>query len=165
MTPTQRFLLRRPRSGSERVAEAIGQEITKTTPQRVTFSENVTRVFPKVQKIMEKPDDIAEVEEDADTSEIQNAARELNRGIEPKSLRFYFGGEKEGADLLATARQRLGSLRDESESFIKYLISSPYSPQILAENNMKIHIETGMIFVDNRTTGESLYNFNNKTSR
>ena len=45
LTPTQHFLLWRPRTRGKRVAEAIGQEHTRTTPQRVTFSDNITRVF------------------------------------------------------------------------------------------------------------------------
>ena len=77
LNPTQCFLLQRPRAGGERVAEAIGQELTRTT-QRVTFFDNVTRVFPQAQKIMEKPDDIDEIDDDASISEIQTAARELN---------------------------------------------------------------------------------------
>ena len=159
LTPTQRFLLRRPRTGGERVAEATGQELTRTTPQRVTFSDNITRVFPQGRKIMEKPDDIKELEEDASISEIRTAAKELNRGKEPQNLKFYSRDEKEGVELLAHARRRIGSLGEENEAVIEYLTTPSYGPQILAKNNIKIHIETGMFYVDNRTTGESLYNF------
>ena len=107
---------------------------------------------------MEKPDDIEKIEEDADIAEIRNAVKELNQDKEPQSLKFYSGGV-EGAELMAFGRRWLGFLSQENENFITYLTSPPYGLQILAKNNIKIHIETGMFYVDNRTTGKSLYNF------
>ena len=47
LSSTQRFLLQRSQTRGERVAEAIGQELTRTTPQPVTFSNNITRVSLK----------------------------------------------------------------------------------------------------------------------
>ena len=108
---------------------------------------------------MEKTDDIAEAEDDADVSKIRMAARELNRGKEPQSLNFFSGGEKEGVECFAFARHRLRFLKDEKEKFIKYLTTLPFGPQILSKNNIKIHLETVMFYVNNRTTGESLYKF------
>ena len=108
---------------------------------------------------MEKPDDIDEIEGDTRISEIPAAARELNQDKEPQSLNIYPGGEKEGVELMAFARRILRFLSQENKNFIKYLTTPPFGPQILSKNNIKIHIETGMFYVDNRTTGESLYNF------
>ena len=110
---------------------------------------------------MEKPDDIDEVDDDASISEIRTAARELNRGKEPQSLTFYLDGKKEGVELMAFAKRRLGFLSQENENFIKYLTIPLFDPQILSNNNIKILIKTGMgmFYVNNRTTGESLYNF------
>ena len=51
LNSVQRFLLQRPQT--KRVAEAIGQELTRTTLQRVTFPEKLTRVFPSSRKTME----------------------------------------------------------------------------------------------------------------
>ena len=158
LAPTQRFLLQKLRSGGDQVAKAIGQEISRTIPQRVTFSDNITRVFPQAQKIMEKPNDIEKTEEDAGTAKIRNVVKELNRGKELQSLKFYSDGV-ERVELMAFARCRIGFLSQKNENFIKYLTSPPYGPQILAKYNIKIHIEIGMFYVDNRTTGESLYNF------
>ena len=107
---------------------------------------------------MEKPGDFEELGEDASISEIQTAATELNQGKELQSLKFYSEGEK-CVELLVYARRRIVSLSEENEALIKYLSLLLYSPQILAKNNIKIHIETGMFYVDNRATGESLYNF------
>ena len=154
---TQCFLLQRHRAGGKRLAEAIGQELTRTTPQRVTFSENVTCVFPKSQKIMEKMDDITEkllgfstaTASDPDLSEMQAAARELSRGKVPQALKFFSGGEKEGAELLAHARKRVGWLSDENEAFLTYVTSSVLGRQLLTRNKIKIHIKSGNFFIDN----------------
>ena len=108
---------------------------------------------------MEKSEDIDDIDDDASISEIRTAIRELNQGEEPQSLKFYSSGKKEGVELMAFTKRRLGLLSQENENFIKYLTTPPFDPQILSKNNIKIHIETGMFYVDNRTTGESLYNF------
>ena len=65
LNSVQRFLLQRPQT--ERVAEAIGQELTRTTLQRVTFPEKSTRVFPSSRKTMENFETIEE--EPTSTSE------------------------------------------------------------------------------------------------
>ena len=85
LTSMQRFLLRILRTGGERVAEVIGQELTRTTLQRVTFSDNITHIFPQSRKIMEKMDSIEEEDSTSDLnlSEIQTAAREMNHGKVP----------------------------------------------------------------------------------
>ena len=49
-------------------------------------------------------------------------------------------------------------LNDSNEAFLKYL-SCKYGSRVLKRNKMKIHIESGQIFIDNQITGESLYNF------
>ena len=59
---------------------------------------------------MEKPNDIDEIEGDTSISEIWAAARELNQGKEPQSLKFYPGGEKDGVELMTFPRRRLGFL-------------------------------------------------------
>ena len=105
LNPMQCFLPQRPRAGGKRVAEAIGQELTRTTRQRVTFSENVTCVFPKSRKIMEKMDDITEklLGDGIGSGLIRNAGCSLglSRGKVPQALKFFSGGEKEGVELLA----------------------------------------------------------------
>ena len=90
LTPAQRFLLDRPGTGSERVAEAIGQELTTTAPQRVAFSDNITRVFSAARKIDANDDvrkDYLDDTTSEDISEIKTAIGKLTRGKEPKQLR------------------------------------------------------------------------------
>ena len=49
-------------------------------------------------------------------------------------------------------------LNDSNEVLLNYL-SSKYGSRVLKRNKMKIHIESGQIFIDNQITGESLYDF------
>ena len=160
LTPAQRFLLDRPGAGSERVAEAIGQELTTATPRRVAFSDNITRVFPAAWKIDANNDvrkDYLDDTTSEDISEIKAAIGKLTRGKEPKQLRFYSGGEKEVLQLITAARQRLSALSEENEAFLKYL--SINGRRILAENKIKIHIESSFLFINNVATKESIYVF------
>ena len=60
--------------------------------------------------------------------------------------------------LIETAKQRVGVLNDSNEVFLNY-ISSKYGSRVLKRNKMKIHIESGQIFIDNQIAGESLYDF------
>ena len=160
LTPTQRLLLDRPDRGGERIAEAIRQELTTTTPRRVAFSDNITRIFPAEQKI-DANDDVRKDYLDDTTSEgiseIKTAICKLTPGEEPKQLKSYSGGEKEALQLIAITRQRVGILSEESKAFLNYLTIN--GRRILAENKIKIHIESGFFFINNIVTEESIYDF------
>ena len=95
LTVTQRFLLQ-PEGGGK-VAEAIGQELTRSTPQRISFPDTITTLFPSSSKIMEeKLDETIEEEpsfseeNDESISEIQMSVKELNDGNLPSDLQFFF---------------------------------------------------------------------------
>ena len=167
LNPTQCFLLQRPQS--ERVAEAISQEpgSSKTTPERITFSDKIKRTFPISHEIMnetrnetieEEPSILDEINESDTISDIQSTVKELNQGEIPPELKFFSGGEKEGETLIANARKNVGVLNHSNEEFLRYL-SGKFGSQVLTRNKMKIHVETGQIFHDNQITGESLFDF------
>ena len=59
---------------------------------------------------------------------------------------------------IETAKQHVGVLNDSNEVLLNYL-SSKYGSRVLKRNKMKIHIESGLIFINNQITGESLYDF------
>ena len=59
--------------------------------------------------------------------------------------------------MIATVRQRVGALSGENEAFLKYL--SANGKKILAENKIKIHIESGFFLINNIATEESIYDF------
>ena len=60
--------------------------------------------------------------------------------------------------LIETAKELVRVLNNINEVFLNYL-SSKYGSRVLKKNKMKIHIESGQIFIDNQITGESLYDF------
>ena len=84
--------------------------------------------------------------------------KELNNGELPFELKFFSGDEEDKNLLIESAKQYVGVLNDTNEVFLDYL-SSKYGSQVLKRNKMKIYIESGQIFINNRVTGESLYNF------
>ena len=163
LNAAQCFLLQRPQT--KRVAEAICQELTRTTPQRVTFSEKLTRVFPSSRKIMEnfetieeEPTSTSQDLENLTVSDAQAMAEEVNQGELPKDLKFFAVGEKEGATLILHARKNFGILSKDSEKILDYLTTT-FGRELLIRNKMKIHIESGQTFHGNQITGESFYDF------
>ena len=157
LSETQRFLLD---GGNERVAEAIGLTTTSTPKaKQLTFSETITKVFPKTREIIKQPslDSIAEVddettEDDFDVS--SSVVSGLKDGYEPIDLDFFCGGEKNKQKLLENATKNIGVLNDSNKKFISYL-TSKYGDFVLSKNKIKIHLESGQIFHDNNITNES----------
>ena len=68
------------------------------------------------------------------------------------------GDEEDKNLLIETVKQHVGVLSDSNEVFLNYFYSK-YGSWVLKRNKIKIHIESGQIFIDNQITGESLYNF------
>ena len=160
LSETQRFLLD---GGNERVAEAIG--LTTSTPKakQITFSDTITKVFPKTRReISRMPslDSISEetIEEDFDVS--SSVVGGLKDGNEPIDLDFFCGGEKNKQKLYETATKNIGVLNNSNKKFIDYL-TSKYGDFVLSKNKIKIHLESGQIFHDNNITNESFYDFLN----
>ena len=160
LSETQRFLLD---GGNERVAEAIG--LTTSTPKakQITFSDTITKVFPKTRReISRMPslDSISEetIEEDFDVS--SSVVGGLKDGNEPIDLDFFCGGEKNKQKLYENATKNIGVLNNSNKKFIDYL-TSKYGDFVLSKNKIKIHLESGQIFHDNNITNESFYDFLN----
>ena len=82
----------------------------------------------------------------------------MNNGKLPFEFKFFSGDEEDKNLLIETAKQHVGVLNDSNKVFLNYL-SSKYGSRVLKRNKMKIHIESGQIFIDNQIMGESLHNF------
>ena len=150
----QRFLL-----CLQEVAEAIGQELTAARLQKITLSDKIKKIFPNSPRIIdtiEEEPSSSFSEDFADKTDVQSTIKELNNGELPFELKFFSGDEKDKNLLIETAKQHVGVLNDSKEVFFK---SSKYGSRVLQRNKMKIHIESGQIFIDNQITGESLYDF------
>ena len=146
----------------QKVAETIGQELTASRPQKITLSDKIKKIFPNFRKIIntieEEPSSSSFSEDFADETDVQSTIKELNNEELSLEIKFFSGDEEDKNLLIKTAKQHVRVLNDTNEVFLNYL-SSKYGSQVSKRNKMKIHIESGQIFIDNQITGESLYDF------
>ena len=82
----------------------------------------------------------------------------MNDGKLPDQLKFFSGEEKEENLLKTHAHKKVSVLNKGNEEFLEYL-ASKYGRDVLEKNKLKIHLESGEIYLDNINTGESIYNF------
>ena len=140
-------------SRGERVA--ILDSETPTSSKNITFSDTLQKVFPNVKRELIPLKPIAEEDETQDFN-ITESAIVKNRS-ESVSLEFFEAGGN-FQKLFENATNNVGVLNKSNQEFLRYL-SSNFGKFILAKNKMKIHLESGKIFIDNKSTGESLYDF------
>ena len=162
LSQTQRFLLDDVDGSNERIAEAIALDKT-STPKRITFSDTITKIFPKTRNLETIDEDFENDEEDIQNIQDESDVSSIVGGLEgnlPVDLEFFCGGEKNKEKLIENATKNIGVLNESNKKFINYL-TSKYSDFVLAKNKIKIHLETGQIFHDNNLTSESFYEFFN----
>ena len=147
----QRFLLGDD-SGNERKAIV---ETTTSTPKTVSFSQTLTKVFPKTRRELIPLDSIAEQDETQDFDITESSI--VSDGHDEISLEFFSGGGNY-KKLFENATKNVGILSESNQEFIRYL-SSNLGSYLLRKNKMKIHLESGKIFYDDNSTSESLYDF------
>ena len=87
-------------------------------------------------------------------SQLSEISFETNRGEIPKQLQFFRGGENQDFESIANVT---GLSTDSSESL--NVIKSSTCEELLTNNKLKIHIETGNTCYDNTDTNESIYGF------
>ena len=149
-TPLKKILLDEEAGPSFRDGNVL--ELEK--PKKVNFSETLQKTFPKLGNqisLSSIPED-EEIKDFDITESVAIANRE-----EVVSLEFFEpGGNYER--LLEHAVKNVGGLSKPNDEFLRY-ISSNFGKFLLAKNKMKIHLKTGNIFIEDKSTGESLYNF------
>ena len=147
----QRFLLG---ENSDNQRTAI---LDSSTPQSksVTFSETIAKVFPKIKRELIPLNSIAEKDETEDFNITESSI--VSNGNEIIDLEFFSGGGNH-QKLFENAIKNVGVLSESNEKFLKYL-SSNFGRFILNKNKMKIHLESGKIFFEDKSTSESLYDF------
>ena len=72
----------------------------------------------------------------------------------PKQLEFFEGSENKEFE----SKVKLIGLSTDSIEFLEFLQSS-FCQELLIENKLKIHIESGNIFFNNLDANESIYGF------
>ena len=83
---------------------------------------------------------------------------ELNEGKLPEQLKFFSSGSSGRSGLKIRAIQKIGSLNESNNAFLEYL-TTDYGSEVLAKNKMKIHLETGNIYYNNKNMQERIYDF------
>ena len=123
-------------------------------PEKITFSQTLQKTFPKIGKQISLSS-IPEEEEVKDFDITESVA--VSNREEVINLEFFeLGGNYE--KLLENAVQNVGELSKSNDEFLRY-ISSNFGKFVLVKNKMKIHLKTGNIFIEDKSTGESLYTF------
>ena len=78
----------------QKVAEAIGQELTATRPQKITLLDKIKKIFPNSHKIIdtieEELSSSSFSENYADETDVQLTIKELNNGKLPFELNFFW---------------------------------------------------------------------------
>ena len=160
LSETQGFLLDSADGGNEQIAEAIGLTATSTpTAKQITFSDTITKVFPKTRREISREPMLESIDEidDFDASSVEGGLKDRN---EPIDLDFFQQWGKNKQKLFENATKNIGVLNDSNKKFISYL-TSKYGDFVLPKNKIKIHLESGQIFHDNNIMSESFYDFLN----
>ena len=145
----QRFLLdETPSSSRTAILDS------STNQKTVTFSETLQKVFPKVRRELIPLNSIIEEDESEDFDITESTLVSTRNGV--VDLEFFDGGNYK--KLFENASKNVGILDDANTAFLKYL-SSNYGRHLLRKNKMKIHLSSGKIFIDDKSTSESLYDF------
>ena len=85
-------------------------------------------------------------------SELTESLSKIGKGEVAKKLQFFEGGQ----DKKIEDKVKLIGLTADSMEFLEFL-QSDFCQQILIENKLKNHIETGNVFFNNLDTDESIY--------
>ena len=144
------FLLDKTKDKNSSVLELEKPSSSKT----VNLSDTLQKVFPKLGSKISLPS-ISEEQEIKDFDITESTA--VANQEEVVSLDFFEPGGSY-PKLVEAAVKNIGGLNKSNDEFLKYL-SSNFGKFILAKNKMKIHLETGNIYIEGKSTGESLYNF------
>ena len=125
-----------------------------SSSKTVNLSNTLQKVFPKLGSKISLPS-ISEEQEIKDFDITESTA--VANQEEVVSLDFFEPGGSY-PKLVEAAVKNIGGLNKSNDEFLKCL-SSNFGKFILAKNKMKIHLEMGNIYIEGKSTGESLYNF------
>ena len=123
----------------------------------IHLSEQLSKLFPEVEGV--SGGEYLGQEDDQKINELlipdlTEILSKIEKGEVSKQLEFFEGGQnKEFED-----KAKLIGLSTDSTEFLGFLWSS-FCQELLIENKLKIHIESGNIFFNNLDTNESIYDF------
>ena len=117
------------------------------------LSKELNKLFPDVDATI-KEKEYSFKERTENITELVERVGENEKSHLTFQFEFFQGGENSKFD---TFMNRFG-LTMENKKFIEFL-QSEYCRKILENNNLKIHIETGNIYYNDRDTNKSIFHF------
>ena len=142
----------------EPMTKVVGEKIqihhpTEEINEERQISENLENLFPDIGEIYndkEKADLVVEYENLAETLSAIEPAEIL-----PFEFEFFKGGpHPQFAEILKSS----SDINEDTTEFINFLQGN-ICKNILENNKLKIHVESGKIFYDNEDTNESIFDF------
>ena len=149
-TPFKKFLLEDVPSSSKSSENVL----VKEKPEKINFSGTLQKTFPKLGSQISLSS-IPEEEEIKDFDITESVVVENKNELIDLDF-FEPGGSYE--KLATEALKHVNGLSRSTDEFLKFL-SSDSGKFLLVKNKMKIHFQSGNIYIENKSTGESLYNF------
>ena len=103
---------------------------------------------------LQKEQEERELEQFLREYNLDKLADEIDFGEVPDQLEFYFGGENDNffTNLISLTPT------PSNANFLDFLWSD-YFAEIMRQNQLSIHIESGNLYYKSLNTGESIYNF------
>ena len=117
------------------------------------LSQELNKIFPDVVNIIKEKADTFK-ERTLDIDELVEKVGRDEKSEATFEFEFFSGGKNSKFDSFA---KKFG-LTTENINFIDFL-QFKYCKEILQNNNLKIHIETGNIYYDNKDKNESIFEF------
>ena len=127
------------------------KEKSPPEPENVTFSEELSKLFPEAnEKMIEQKDEIPDLQ----IQDLDQISSKIDRGEIPKHLNFFTGGiNREFGNKVRS----LGILTNSAD-FLNFR-QSDICEDLMKNNKLKIHVHTGHIFHNNIDTNESIFDF------
>ena len=139
------------------VKENDGRPV-ETNTINLKLPEKLSKLFPDVEEQINEP--IKGKLPKTELDDLRNILSKIDSGQLLPQLDFFTCGKSEKFE----NKTKLIDLSTDSSEFVDF-IQTGICEQILQNNKLKIHIESGNIYYDNTHTNESIYRFFAGTGR
>ena len=136
------------------IIEMIPKSIKKEPDDKITLSDQLSKLFPQVSDEDKIPEDEGENIASLPIDKLVEILTKTDKGQIPEVLEFFSGGKNKSFDQKA----KMLGVSSNSLDFL-YFLQSAECEEILVQNKQKIHVESGNIFHNNIDTNESIYSF------
>ena len=132
----------------------IPKSIKKEPDDKIALSDQLSKLFPQVNDEGKTPEHEGENITSLPLDKFVEILTNTDKGQIFGVLEFFSGRKNKGFD----QKVKLLGVSSNSVDFLDFLQSAEYE-EILVQNKMKIHVESGSIFHNNIDTNESIYSF------